>query len=280
VKTFLENGDIYNNIGTELYHEPVNKNPGKPSELRAKTKIAVLGTSYGTGKKKFFLRMLLDLNVDDEGFIKSTITQVTKEESDELWDNIVTACSTLKAEMDEWSALVDPLTSSRKIYDDRVALEPVKRVFGRTVETLMNRFEYDLKDGKISEDEVKHLALELAKTRGYVTYSETVGGRKRYYKVYHQTWWTDGRNHPIQGTAGGDIMKTAMINVHVVLRKTNFDGYIVNQIHDELIVEIREDQAEAASPLIKEAIESAGSKFMKIIPCKADGGIYDAWIKE
>jgi DNA polymerase-1 len=63
-------------------------------------------------------------------------------------------------------------------------------------------------------------------------------------------------NTPVQGTAA-DIIKIAMNRVSTGLEKANLDASLILQVHDELIIECREDQAEAASRVLKEAMEGA-----------------------
>ena len=63
-------------------------------------------------------------------------------------------------------------------------------------------------------------------------------------------------NAPIQGSAA-DIMKVAMINVHRALKEADLDARLVMQVHDELIVEVKDSDVEACKRLIKEEMEKA-----------------------
>ena len=58
-------------------------------------------------------------------------------------------------------------------------------------------------------------------------------------------------NMPIQGTAA-DIMKLAMVAVEKRLKRELPEAKLVLQVHDELIVECPEPQAEAAAKLLEE----------------------------
>ena len=62
-------------------------------------------------------------------------------------------------------------------------------------------------------------------------------------------------NMPIQGTAA-DIMKLAMVAVARRLRAERPDARLVLQVHDELIVECPEAQAEAVAQLLEEEMEN------------------------
>ena len=60
---------------------------------------------------------------------------------------------------------------------------------------------------------------------------------------------------PIQGTAA-DIIKLAMVNVANRLKKEKLDGKLILQVHDELIVECPEKEAETVSKLLAEEMEN------------------------
>jgi DNA polymerase-1 len=66
-------------------------------------------------------------------------------------------------------------------------------------------------------------------------------------------------NTPIQGTAA-DIVKMAMLKVDRALRAKNFSAKIIMQVHDELILEAPEAEAEACSALLIEEMELVGRK--------------------
>ena len=63
-------------------------------------------------------------------------------------------------------------------------------------------------------------------------------------------------NMPIQGTAA-DVIKLAMVNVHRRLRAEGLRSRLILQVHDELIAECPEDEAERVRELIKREMESA-----------------------
>ena len=63
-------------------------------------------------------------------------------------------------------------------------------------------------------------------------------------------------NSPIQGTAA-DIIKKAMIAVHRRLKQEGLDARLILQVHDELLLEAREDCAEKALALLRGEMEHA-----------------------
>lgn len=63
------------------------------------------------------------------------------------------------------------------------------------------------------------------------------------------------RNMPIQGTAA-DIIKIAMINVFERLKKECPESRLIMQVHDELMAEAPEKDAETVAKIIKEEMEN------------------------
>lgn len=65
-------------------------------------------------------------------------------------------------------------------------------------------------------------------------------------------------NSPIQGTAA-DIIKIAMINVDKRLRKENLKSVIVLQVHDELLLEVPEDEVMKATEILAHEMANAAN---------------------
>ena len=63
-------------------------------------------------------------------------------------------------------------------------------------------------------------------------------------------------NSPIQGTAA-DIIKLAMIRVADRLKKEQRKARIVLQVHDELLVEVPEEEVEAVQTILEEEMPRA-----------------------
>jgi DNA polymerase-1 len=80
-------------------------------------------------------------------------------------------------------------------------------------------------------------------------------------------------NTPIQGTAA-DIIKIAMVRVHSALRKELPLARLILQVHDELICEVRENDAEKAAEILKREMENA---VALCVPLKADVKIGKSW---
>ena len=109
---------------------------------------------------------------------------------------------------------------------------------------------------------------EKAKELGYV---ETLFKRRRYIPelksnnyMVRQFGNRVAMNTPIQGTAA-DIMKIAMINVDRELESRNLKSRIVLQIHDELLLEVAEEEKDEVKKLLKESMENACSLKVPLI---------------
>jgi len=63
-------------------------------------------------------------------------------------------------------------------------------------------------------------------------------------------------NAPIQGSAA-DIMKIAMIRVWNELKKQNLESKILIQVHDELLLEVKEDEVEKVRSILVEGMKNA-----------------------
>ena len=101
-----------------------------------------------------------------------------------------------------------------------------------------------------------------AKEKGYV---ETLFGRRRPLPELKSSNFNTrsfgervARNMPIQGTAA-DIMKLAMVNVHRRLRAEGLRSRLLLQVHDELIAECPEEEAERVKTLLEEEMSGAVS---------------------
>ncbi len=99
-----------------------------------------------------------------------------------------------------------------------------------------------------------------AEENGYTT---TLMGRRRYIPELKATQAPQrafgkrvAMNAPIQGSAA-DIMKLAMIGVSRTLEEECLDARLVMQVHDELIVEARDDQVDKVRAILKEQMEKA-----------------------
>ena len=82
-------------------------------------------------------------------------------------------------------------------------------------------------------------------------------------------------NMPIQGAAA-DIIKLAMVKVFHRLRKENLQARLIMQVHDELIVECPEDEAETVKKLLAEEMEGV---YTLAVPLTAEAHSGKNWLE-
>ncbi|HJZ79923.1 MAG TPA: DNA polymerase [Pyrinomonadaceae bacterium] len=86
----------------------------------------------------------------------------------------------------------------------------------------------------------------------------------------------NGKNAPIQGTSA-DILKRALRLLNAELRATS--AHIVNIIHDEIVVEVDEDEAPAVAQTVERAMCAAGEEYLTTVPVKVESQIAHEWTK-
>ena len=123
----------------------------------------------------------------------------------------------------------------------------------------------------------KTLSEYLESTRGFARkhgYTETLFGRRRQFPEMKSSLpYVRAQaermaiNAPLQGTQA-DIIKLAMVRVDTMLEKEKAleDAYLLLQVHDELVYEIRTARVDALSANIKEIMES-------VLPDKETRGV-------
>ncbi|NLX18475.1 MAG: DNA polymerase I [Desulfobulbus sp.] len=102
--------------------------------------------------------------------------------------------------------------------------------------------------------------ITQAKTDGYVT---TLLGRRRLLpninssnRVQREFAERTAINMPIQGTAA-DIIKVAMLRVHHELEDRKLNSRLLLQIHDELVLEVPENELVEVTALVQQQMEEA-----------------------
>jgi DNA polymerase-1 len=80
-------------------------------------------------------------------------------------------------------------------------------------------------------------------------------------------------NTPVQGSAA-DLIKKAMIDLSAELQRRGMKSRLILQIHDELLLEVPEAEAEAAKELVKQVMEGA---LALDVPLVADARFGPSW---
>jgi len=124
--------------------------------------------------------------------------------------------------------------------------------------------------------------LERVRADGFTT---TLFGRKTWFprigaSAQHERQGAERAavNAPLQGTSA-DIIKRAMVRMGPALAKAGLpDVKMLLQVHDELVFELPEGAAEAASAVIREVMENAAAPLVHIsVPLVVDIGTGKSW---
>lgn len=116
-----------------------------------------------------------------------------------------------------------------------------------------------------------------AKQDGFVT---TIMNRRRYLpditsRNFNVRSFAErtAMNTPIQGSAA-DIIKLAMIELDRRLKEAEVKARLLLQVHDELILEVPEEEVDKISDLVAEVMENA---IELSVPLKVDVSHGDTW---
>ena len=108
-------------------------------------------------------------------------------------------------------------------------------------------------------------------------YAETIYGRRRPMPELKSSNYNTrsfgervAMNMPIQGSAA-DIIKIAMVHVDKALKEAGLTGRLVLQIHDELIVDAPEVEAEATQKLMQSCMEQVADLKVRLVADAATG---------
>jgi DNA polymerase-1 len=133
---------------------------------------------------------------------------------------------------------------------------------------------------KIS-DYIEH-TRQQAREQGYV---ETLLGRRRYFpelstkaqvhRNVREQAYRMAINAPIQGTAA-DILKVAMRQLWNEMRSRELRSRMILQVHDELVLEVPEDELRQVAPLMIQVMEGA---YELDAPLKVDAKLGRNWLE-
>lgn len=116
-----------------------------------------------------------------------------------------------------------------------------------------------------------------ARAKGYVTtpfgrrcWVPGIGDKSAVRRNYAER---QAINAPLQGGAA-DIIKRAMVRIPAALSDAGLDGRMLLQVHDELVFEVRKDDADRLAALVRQVMESAATLS---VPLVVETGIGTNW---
>ena len=124
-------------------------------------------------------------------------------------------------------------------------------------------------------------AARQALRRGY---GETLAGRKLWFTDMRREGRDEGsltriaKNMPIQGT-NADMTKLALARLIRAYAGAGLEARLVNVVHDEIVVELPEDEAAAGADILKREMVAAGAALLKATPIEVEVTIARSWTK-
>jgi DNA polymerase-1 len=120
--------------------------------------------------------------------------------------------------------------------------------------------------------------VEEARERGYV---ETLLGRRRYVPLINARNPNERAaaeriavNMPVQGTQA-DMIKKAMVAIHRRLRDEGLKARMILQVHDELVLEVPEDEVDKVRPLV---VAEMAAALPLDVPVVVEAGTGPNWL--
>lgn len=119
-------------------------------------------------------------------------------------------------------------------------------------------------------------------------FSTSISGRRRYYRLpdYEDPDYDrkiasverEAKNNPMQA-GGADVSKKGLACVYKKIKEQKLDAVPVLMVHDEIVLEVREDQAEQAKKVLEDGMLEGWDFYFKDIPMVVDACIADHWVK-
>ncbi len=140
-----------------------------------------------------------------------------------------------------------------------------------------------IKSYKMNYPDIDRYLDQVVKDAERDGYTTTSFGRRRYIPeitAQNGNLRAFGKrvamNAPIQGTAA-DIMKLAMLRVDEAIRSEGLDARIVMQVHDELVIEVADEQIERCRQLVQREMENAAELS---VPLTVDVTVGKNWLEQ
>lgn len=261
-RTFLEDDDLYLAVAEAMLGYRPNIYADDPTERkkaeleRAIFKTVVLALAYSMGPHKLRDRLTIALH---KPIMAGIVPAPTFEYAKELYDRFFEVHAKVREYQKkavEWA-----LPTHRKYHD------------AKSFDSAHDTWTEVPNPRRIWDD---FLGAE-------VTWVTAPCGRKRFFPPEARSAWTEGPNvGPQAGSA--TITKAAAVMLQNLIDRDGLDAHLINLVHDEIVVEVRKDQAEAFAVEMKRLLEKAGQFYCPDIPIKADfpkgtSGLTNYWAK-
>jgi DNA polymerase-1 len=160
-------------------------------------------------------------------------------------------------------------------------------IYGKTAFTLGKEFGVSNREAQAFIDnyfdrypKVRELLDKIVREAQLTGKVKTIFGRHRYVpeinsrnRATREAAKRVAVNAPIQGTAA-DLVKKAMVDLWGELGRRKMGSRLLLQVHDELVLEVPEKEAEVASQVVRQVMEGC---YPMAVPLKVDVHIGPSW---
>ena len=160
-------------------------------------------------------------------------------------------------------------------------------IYGKTAFTLGKEFGVPTREAQVFIDNyfdryprVRELLDKIIRDAQLTGKVKTIFGRHRYIpeigsrnRATREAAKRVAVNAPIQGTAA-DLIKKAMIDLWRELQRKGAESRLLLQVHDELVLEVPEKEAEEVSALVRQVMEGC---YELSVPLKVDITLGPSW---
>lgn len=271
LKAFKEKLDLHSYVAQLMFSKKVSKTENP--ELRRRAKAINFGIVYGMTVQGLARRLGIDKReatklINNYYMVFPSLHSYTK-------DSINTALKTQELRtLGGRRCLLNPLEvmteSKRKLLKEiisKIGANKGELYASLILKSLEDEF---FKKGIPSEE------MYLKRLQNVITEGEALRKAVREIDYKIQELYRFIRNMPVQGTAA-DIMKLAITNIDEKLFEKNNKAFIVNIVHDEILIEADYSDAVDVAMLAKEIMTAASRQILKILEIDVELNIGRFW---
>jgi DNA polymerase-1 len=260
LQAFRENKDLHSFSATLMYHEDYDnfvhllkeQRDQETKRKRQTAKVVSFASLYGSGPNNLAKKLRLTL---DEG----------RDVLDRYWE----AYPDLAEAMPRYGKFANKHGYSNTILG--------RRRYYHAIQEKMNHVRLDMNPASI-ERRVRDLGMHWLLEDGPVTEDNMKGIKDRIISKFRGEINRQAGNHLIQGSAA-DATKLCAVNLHTEFKARKLNSVIAGLVHDEVIVEVPDEEITEVEPLVIEKMKEAQLAFCPNVPAEVEGEISPHWKK-
>lgn len=255
IKAFNKNEDPYGMIGTKMFKVTVSKKENK--HLRDISKIILLGLNYGMEAKQLSTKINTDV-VTAQDYI-----DIFQKEFKNL----------------HWGLYNLGKAATQCGYS--LSMIPFQRI--RWYPQMLDILRIEEEEKEIEQQNLNHSEHPTSNQAIGKSYKQNTNDlykdtETNSIKAIKASTSRAGKNMPIQGT-NADLTKLATYFIHKHIVNNNLDAAIINQVHDEIVIEAKEEIAESLAKVIEQLMLKAGTYILKKLKTPIEYHIDNCWSK-